>query len=221
MKTPERGYIHRMNRSIPIYLVLAALAATLLTVVPGMELLLRDPGQVSEEAVTEAKAELGRHAISHPDEELRMLAVVDYSKPSWMKRMALIDLQSGSRRYVRVAHGKMSGGLFARSFSNVPESNMSSLGLFRVGRTYSGDHGLALRLDGLDSLRNGNAGPRDIVLHSAGYVSIPYILWNLATLEGPRIGRSNGCFVVSKDDIAPIAALLGQGGFIYAWRGRS
>ncbi|NTV02068.1 MAG: murein L,D-transpeptidase catalytic domain family protein [Chlorobiaceae bacterium] len=199
--------------------LLAALAAVLVLVPTALALLLRDPGQVCEEAVAEAKSELGRHALLHPDEELRTLAVVDYSKPSFMKRMAVIDLRSGRRWYCRVAHGRNSGELLARSFSNVPESNMSSLGLFRVGNAYSGDHGLALRLDGLDSLRNGNAAPRDIVVHSADYVSIPYILWNLATLEGPRIGRSNGCFVVSRGDIGPVAERLGHGGFIYSWNG--
>ena len=199
--------------------MLAALAALLLLVPVGTTILLRDPGQVSEEAVKEAKAELGRYALLHPEEEIRTLAVVDYSKPSFMKRMVVIDLLSGKRLPCRVAHGRESGKLFARSFSDVPESNMSSLGLFRVVRTYSGDHGLALRLDGLDSLRNSNAALRDIVVHSADYVSIPYILWNLATLDGPRIGRSNGCFVVSKHDIAPVARRLDHGGFIYAWSG--
>ncbi|NTU67550.1 MAG: murein L,D-transpeptidase catalytic domain family protein [Chlorobiaceae bacterium] len=197
--------------------LLAALAAMLLFVPPGITFLLRDPGQVSEKAVAKAKAELGRYALLHPEEEIRTLAVVDFSKPSFMKRMLLIDLHSGRRWPCRVAHGRRSGELLARSFSNVPESNMSSLGLFRVGRTYSGEHGMALRLDGLDSLCNGNAAPRDIVVHSADYVSIPYILWNLATFNGPRIGRSNGCFVVSRGDILPVASLLGRGGFIYAW----
>jgi hypothetical protein len=212
-------YIYAMKRSLLKNTMLAVLAVILLLVPTGVTLLLRDPGQVSEEAVDEAKAELGRYALLHPEEEIRTLAVVDYSKPSFMKRMVVIDLQSGQRLPCRVAHGKESGKLFARSFSNVPESNRSSLGLFRVVRAYSGDHGLALRLDGLDSLRNGNAAPRDIVVHSAEYVSIPYILWNLVTLEGPRIGRSNGCFVVSRGDIVPVARRLDHGGFIYSWSG--
>jgi len=131
--------------------------------------------------------------------------------------MAIIDLKTGRQSFYRVAHGKNSGELYARRFSDVPESNMSSLGLFRVGERYLGDHGLALRLDGLDSLRNGNAAKRDIVLHKAGYVSIPFILLNVVTGYGPMIGRSNGCFVVSENDIDEVVQKLAGGGFIYAW----
>jgi hypothetical protein len=94
---------------------------------------------------------------------------------------------------------------------------MSSLGLYKVLATYCGDHGTALRLEGLEPGRNGNAFRRAIVLHSAGYVSLRYILLNLVTCNGPRIGRSNGCFVVSAGEIEEVAQRLGRGGFIYAW----
>lgn len=181
-------------------------------------LLLYAPGRISDEAVSEAKTALASYLEAHPDETARTLAVVDFSQPSYMKRMAIIDLQSGERTFFRVAHGRNSGELYARHFSDVPDSNTSSLGLFRVTRRYHGDHGLALRLDGLDSLRNHNAAVRDIVLHEAGYVSIRYILLNLATLNGPMIGRSNGCFAVSRRDIDEVVAKLADGGFIYAWR---
>ncbi|NTU52623.1 MAG: murein L,D-transpeptidase catalytic domain family protein [Chlorobiaceae bacterium] len=181
--------------------------------------LLSDTGRVSTEAETQARAELARYLDTHPDQRARTLAVVDYRKPSWTKRMVIIDLQSGFRSFYRVAHGKNSGERFAIRFSDVPESNMSSLGLFRVTRVYFGDHGRSLRLEGLDSLRNGNAALRDIVLHSAGYVSIRYILLNLLTGYGPMIGRSSGCFAVSRKDIGEVAGKLVDGGFIYAWVG--
>jgi hypothetical protein len=177
-----------------------------------------DSGHVSAEATKEAFAAMQEYLRRNPaSEPPRTLAVIDYSQPSFMKRMAIIDLKTGRESFYRVAHGKNSGELFARQFSNTPESNMSSLGLFRVGERYYGDHGLALRLDGLDSLRNGNATKRDIVLHTAGYVSIPFILLNTITLQGPRIGRSNGCFVVSNSDIDEVVEKLADGGFIYAW----
>jgi len=175
------------------------------------------PGRLSEEAVCEAKRSLKSYLEAHPDEKANTLAVVDFSQPSYMKRMAVIDLRSGKQSFYRVAHGKNSGELFARQFSNTPESNMSSLGLFRVTRLYYGEHGLALRLDGLDSLRNGNTAMRDIVLHQARYVSIPYILLNIATLHGPMIGRSNGCFAVSTQNIGEVVQKLRAEGFIYAW----
>jgi len=177
-----------------------------------------DSRHVSAEATKEAFAAMNGYLRQNPaSAPPKSLAVIDYSKPSYVKRMAIIDLKTGRQSFYRVAHGKNSGELFARQFSNTPESNMSSLGLFRVGEQYYGDHGLALRLDGLDSLKNNNAAKRDIVLHTAGYVSIPFILLNIVTLHGPRIGRSNGCFVVSKSDIDEVVEKLADGGFIYAW----
>ena len=49
-----------------------------------------------------------------------------------------------------VAHGRGSGGEFARSFSNRPESHKSSLGFYVTGRTYSGQHGLSLQINGIE-----------------------------------------------------------------------
>lgn len=203
----------RAARTAGLVLLLLLLLLNLGTIA-----LLLDSGYVAAEATREAFAAmqdyLHRNPASAPP---RALAVIDYSRPSFMKRMVIIDLKTGDQSFYRVAHGKNSGELYARRFSDVPESNMSSLGLFRVTKRYSGDHGLALRLDGLDSLRNGNAAKRDIVLHKAGYVSIPFILLNVVTGYGPMIGRSNGCFVVSKSEISEVVEKLADGGFIYAW----
>lgn len=218
--------LNRNNTALPMRKVamhlMRSLSVALLILLPiVVAALLRDTGHVPDDAIVEAKAALDRHMALHPEDSVRTLAVVDFSRPSFLKRMMVIDLETGRRSTCRVAHGRNSGTLIARSFSNVPESNMSSLGLFRVGQAYNGAHGIALRLDGLDSLQNSNAGIRDIVLHSADYVSIPYILLNLFTLSSPRIGRSNGCFVVSRDDIAPVVRQLANGGFIYAWGGKA
>jgi hypothetical protein len=131
--------------------------------------------------------------------------------------MVIVNLKTGARSYYRVAHGKRSGELFAHRFSNEPGSGMSSLGLYKVINVYNGSHGKALRLEGLDSLLNSSAFGRDVVLHAASYVSISYILMNLVTFNGPRIGRSDGCFVVSFRDIEKVTAKLGRGGFIYAY----
>jgi hypothetical protein len=188
--------------------------ALLLALFSGMLLL---PEKVSPQAYSSALGALKRYRSLHPEENPRYLAVVDYSKPSCLKRMALIDLKTGKQSFYRVAHGKNSGELYAIRFSDTPESNMSSLGLFKVLEAYSGDHGKAMRLEGLETTLNGNAFSRDIVLHSAGYVSILTILENIVTFNGPRIGRSNGCFVVATEDIDEVTNRLGNEGFIYAW----
>ena len=207
--------MHRAALKVALTLLLGSLMLLAVTAAG----LFFDAGRVSDEAVTEAKAALAKYLEAHSDAKANALAVVDYSQPSYVKRMMIIDLRTGKRSYFRVAHGRNSGELHARRFSDVPESNASSLGLFAIGARYYGDHGLALRLDGLDSLRNGNAAKRDIVLHSAGYVSIPFILLNTLTFQGPRIGRSNGCFVVSKSEVSEVVEKLANGGFLYAWAG--
>jgi hypothetical protein len=185
--------------------------ALLLALFAGMLWL---PEKVSLQAFRAARLSLQTYRTSHPEENPRILAVVDYSKPSFLKRMAVIDLKTGEQSFFRVAHGKNSGELYAVIFSDTPNSNMSSLGLYRVLDSYSGDHGKALRLEGVESALNGNAFSRDIVLHSAGYVSILTIIENLVTFNGPRIGRSNGCFVVSESDIDDVMQKLRRGGFI-------
>ncbi len=178
------------------------------------------PEKISPQAYRAAFAAFENYRTAHPEERYRYLAVVDYSKPSYLKRMAIIDLVNRESSFYRVAHGKNSGELFATRFSNTPESAMSSPGLYRVLDAYRGDHGLAVRLEGLDPSTNGNAFSRDIVLHSADYVSVGYILLNLVTFNGPRIGRSNGCFVVSPDAIDEVTQQLSRKGLIYAWSGQ-
>lgn len=195
----------------------AAIALALLVAAFALSLSLLSRPQISDRALREAFAAFETYRRDHPGETVRTLAVVDYSRPSYAKRMAIIDIETGERTAYRVAHGKNSGDLNAVSFSNEPGSNMSSLGLFRTGRKYEGDHGRAVRLHGLDSLKNANAFRRDIVLHSAWYVSVPVIVENILTLHGPRIGRSNGCFVVSTGAIDEVIAKLAEGSLLYAY----
>jgi L,D-transpeptidase catalytic domain len=196
----------------------ALLVALLLIVGAGLLWL---PQKISGEAYRAAYAALDTYRTAHPEERIRSIAVVDFTKPSCVKRMAIIDLASGEESFYRVAHAKNSGELYATHFSNAPESGMSSPGLYRVLEAYSGDHGKAVRLEGLEGAVNDNAFSRDIVIHSANYVSLGYILLNLVTFNGPRIGRSNGCFVVSTGDIDSVTQKLSSKGALYAWTKKS
>ena len=173
--------------------------------------------KVSGQAYKAAFTAMDSYRAVHPEERPRFLAVVDFSKPSYLKRMVVIDLKTGDQSFFRTAHGKNSGELYANQFSNSPESNMSSLGLYKTLETFNGEHGKAIRLAGLDPEINDNACKRDIVLPSADYVSLKYILVNIVTLNSPMIGRSNGCFVVSPRDIDEVEQKLNQGAFLYAW----
>lgn len=117
-----------------------------------------------------------------------IISVVDYRRVCNDKRLYIIDLEK--RRllfHTLVAHGKRTGRLYARHFSNTPGTQKSSLGFFVTGDTYCGKHGYSLYLEGMDAGFNDNAKRRAIVVHGAKYVSLAF-----AEIHG-RIGRSWGC----------------------------
>lgn len=117
-----------------------------------------------------------------------VLTVVDYSRPSTEPRLWVLDVATGATLFhERVAHGRTTGELDATTFSNVPGSNASSLGLFRTAEVYVGKHGRSLRLDGLDPGWNDRARDRAIVVHGASYSTLAHVeRWG-------RLGRSQGC----------------------------
>ena len=117
-----------------------------------------------------------------------LLTLIDFRLSSNKKRMWIIDLkQHKVIHHSLVAHGRNTGNEFAENFSDVPNSNSSSLGFYTTAETYYGKHGLSLRLDGLEKGFNGNARERAIVIHSAAYVSKGF------SKNYGRIGRSLGC----------------------------
>jgi hypothetical protein len=113
--------------------------------------------------------------------------LIDYGKPSFRKRLWLMK---GDKVLLNtyVSHGKNSGLVYARSFSNTENSLQSSIGHYVTSEIYYGDHGLSMRVIGLDST-NSNAYKRDIVFHSAPYATKGFLLTH------GYLGRSHGCFV--------------------------
>ena len=110
------------------------------------------------------------------------LTICDLSQSSKKRRLYLIDIANSKvvlNTYV--AHGRNSGGEYARRFSNKTSSHQSSLGFYITRNTYSGEHGLSLRLEGLEPGFNDKAYRRAIVVHGASYIG-----------EGSA-GRSYGC----------------------------
>ena len=117
-----------------------------------------------------------------------IVTVIDFTQSSNTKRLWVIDLAANKILFHSlVAHGRNTGNEFAKKFSNVGESYMSSLGFYATGEIYHGKHGLSLRLDGLQKQLNGNARNRAIVMHGADYVSEQFIK------QHSRLGRSLGC----------------------------
>lgn len=118
----------------------------------------------------------------------QIISIVDFSQPSSQKRLFVIDLKNYKILFnTYVAHGMQSGKEFASKFSNIPESNKSSLGFYETLSTYNGGNGYSLRLQGIERGINDNANKRDIVMHGAQYVDE-----RLIQSQG-YIGRSWGC----------------------------
>ena len=157
--------------------------------------------------------EAAAHAVERGEvTNPRTLTVIDFSKPSTEKRLWVYDLRSHELLFhEHVAHGRGSGENLPTMFSNVPESNRSSLGLFRTGEAYIGKHGLSLRLDGLERGINDRARERAIVIHGADYV-------NAATAQAQgRLGRSLGFPAVRPEIAASLIAAVKDGGLLFAY----
>lgn len=152
------------------------------------------------------------HARSEGLDNKQLLTVIDFSKPSTDKRLWIFDLKT-NRTVMNtwVSHGRNTGGINADSFSNQPGSLKSSIGVFLTADTYEGDHGLSLRIRGLERGVNDNAYNRDIVFHGAWYV-------NENTIEKyGQIGRSWGCPAVSESEIGPLINTIKDNTLVFAY----
>jgi hypothetical protein len=140
------------------------------------------------------------------------LTVIDYSRPSTVRRMWVYDLRSRALLFEElVSHGRGSGVAMATSFSNQPESNQSSLGLYRAAETYIGKHGYSLRIDGLERGVNDRARERAIVMHAADYVNE-----KAARAQG-YLGRSLGCPALRPEVSKKVIDAVKGGGLIFAY----
>jgi len=142
----------------------------------------------------------------------KILTVIDYSLPSSVKRMWVIDLTSQKVLYhTLVAHGKHTGGLFAKHFSDRPGSLASSIGTFITENTYMGSKGYSLRLKGLEPGFNDKAKSRAIVMHGAWYATQDF-----ARHHG-RLGLSWGCPAVAPTLAKPIINQIKNGSLVFAY----
>lgn len=141
-----------------------------------------------------------------------LLTIIDFSSPSTERRLFILDLKN--QKIVKntlVAHGKNSGVNIAESFSNKRHSRKSSLGLYITSKTYFGEHGYSLRLDGMSNELNDQARKRAIVIHGANYVSDSFIENN------DRIGRSFGCPALPNNEVEEIINLIKDGSCLFIY----
>jgi len=140
------------------------------------------------------------------------LTICDFSQSSKKKRLYIIDVDNSKLvTNTYVAHGKNSGGEFANSFSNKPESLQSSLGFYITDNTYIGKHGLSLRINGVDPGFNDKALMRTIVIHGADYVNESRVQ------QGGYMGRSWGCPAVPKKEATDIITTIKNGTCLFIY----
>jgi L,D-transpeptidase catalytic domain len=83
------------------------------------------------------------------------------------KRLYLVDLSAMKiLNKGLVSHGRGKGtSIFAKQYSNIPGSNCTALGKYKILDPYKGNYGFSYRMGGLDHSNN-NALKRNIVLHA-------------------------------------------------------
>jgi len=140
------------------------------------------------------------------------LTICDLSQSSRKKRLYIIDLKNG-RLLINtyVSHGRNSGGEFATRFSNRSESLQSSLGFYVTENTYYGEHGLSLKIKGVDKGFNDKAASRMIVLHGAKYAEESFLSQN------GYLGRSFGCPAVPESESAAIISIIKNGTLFFIY----
>ncbi|MBJ6109192.1 murein L,D-transpeptidase catalytic domain family protein [Hymenobacter sp. BT523] len=148
----------------------------------------------------------GKRASAPP-----VLTLIDFSRPSQQKRLWVIDVEKAKVLFhTLVAHGKASGADVPLAFSDRNGSEMSSLGFYRTApTTYTGKHGLSLKIKGLDPGFNTNAESRAVVVHGAEYVCEDFVKTH------GRLGRSQGCPALPVAETAAIVKTIKGGSVLY------
>ena len=166
------------------------------------------PAGIDPQLFAKAKAALDAHKVWPRDS----IGIVDFSKPSSEERFFVVDLVSGSVEAHRVAHGRGSDpdhSGFVERFSNDFGSYATSNGTYITGDYYDGKYGTSMKVRGLD-WSNYNAEPRAIVIHNAWYAEDDMI-----PIHG-KLGRSEGCFAMSRKSQYEVMSRLAGGRMIYA-----
>jgi hypothetical protein len=142
-----------------------------------------------------------------------IVTIADYSQSSNKKRLYVIDLKNKKLLFnTYVAHGRNTGGEYARSFSNVEGSLKSSLGFYITEHPIIGSHtGFALMIEGVEKGFNDNALTRAIIIHAADYATENFIK------KYGRLGRSLGCPAIPPDLNKPIIETIKDGTCLFLY----
>ena len=174
--------------------------------------LLKQAPSINPQALQAALTSLEQLQTNGLNVRSDVLAVIDYTKPSTEPRLWVFDLIRSQVLFLElVAHGRNSGDNRTVRFSNQSGSLMSSLGMFLTRNTYIGEHGLSLRLQGLEKGINDKSMERAIVIHAASYVS------EKVARREKRIGRSWGCPAVRPEISRQLIKTIENGTLLLAY----
>ena len=184
------------------------------TTLPRMAAPPLDPrGLVPRDLREQALTALDRHAWSLPNRD--RIYIVNFTEHSAQPRLFELDVVSGEARMFHTAHGVGSDPFhsgFAHGFSNIVDSNASSLGVYRTsGMGWGMRHGQNVLLDGLEETNNA-ARERAIIVHAADYCEPEWL-----EREG-KLGRSFGCFATSFASLDYLRPRMDEGRLLYVAR---
>ncbi len=151
---------------------------------------------------------LKHHQINNKN----ILTIVNFNKPSFKKRLWVIDLKNDKvLMNLYTTQGTNSGRTYARHFSNVTSSHESSLGVYKTLSPFYGKHGLSEHIQGLEKGINNNANSRYIEVHPAFYASPRFVEQN------HRAGNSWGCFAIDPAKSKKFISITKGGSVLYAY----
>ncbi len=171
-----------------------------------------DPrGVIRRPLLEQALASLERHGSRVPNRDA--MFIVDFDRHSAQPRLYRLNLGDGRVDLFRPAHGRGSDPAhtgFAERFSNTPNSFASSVGAYVTAGASSGSvYAENVLLDGLEQT-NYMARERAIIVHAADYCEPGYV-----TQHG-KMGRSNGCFSLSGQDLRVLRPAMDRGRLLFA-----
>lgn len=157
-----------------------------------------------------AKRELARagNAIWRHD----IVGIADFGLHSAKPRFHFVNLERGEINSYHVAHGQGSDPQhdgWLKQFSNTEGSNATSRGAYVTWEWYQGRYGTSVRLGGLDHT-NEAALRRYIVMHRADYAEPDHLE------RYGRLGRSNGCFAMGREQFQIALMNLSGGRLLFA-----
>ena len=181
------------------------------TVAAAPQVAMDPKGLIRKPVLEQGLAALDRfgHRVEHRD----AMYLVDFDKHSSQPRLYRLNLQTGEVEVFRTAHGKGSDPAhtgFAQRFSNIFDSNTSSVGAYvTAGASHGVKYAENVLLDGLEP-SNSHARDRAIIVHAADYCEPSYLA------QHGKLGRSYGCFSVSSQDLAVLRPAMDAGRLLFA-----